>query len=279
MSTKRVRIRPLRGGDIANVKNELCNAIYEEGIKFSRIIPTGDTLVVVCLSEDEVDRLIASATTTALLNKQFQVIIPPHLKAKKTVIVRRIDKDLTEQHVNVIKEDIEHRNDWAEVEEIVKFPKMPSMLKIRFSDIKMARKATELGISLGKYHLSQDNVEMEDFVQLTPCWVCYKYTHSVKDCPEKDIKKCSECAAVGHTFKECQEKTNLKCLNCDGPHRTLAAICPIRKEMIKQIREERKNNRKQFETENKTYCAIAKLTRLRTQTRQSRHRALRNNLV
>ena len=261
MSATRVRIRPLQGGDPTAVKNDLCNAVYDQGIKFSRIIPTGDTYVVVCLNEDEVDKLMTPATTSALLNKQFQVIIPPHLKAKKTVIVKHIDRSVTEQNVDIIKQDLEHRNEWATVEEIVKFPRMPNVLKVRFSDIKMANKATEQGISLGKFHLNKNSVELEDFVQLTPCWACYKYTHSIKDCPDKNIKKCSECAAVGHTFRECNERTNFKCLNCDGTHRTLAAVCPVRKERIKEIREQRKNSRKQFETENKTYCAVAKLGR------------------
>ena len=261
MSSKRVKVRPLRGGTSATTKNDLCNTMYEQGIKFSRIIPTGDTLVVVCLNEDEVDKLIATPTTTELRSKQFEVLIPPHLKAKKTVIIKRLDRDLTEQPVDVISRDIEERNLWAKVEETIKFPRMSSMLKVRFTDIKMARKATEQGLSIGKYHMSRDNVELEDFVQLTPCWSCYKYNHNMKDCPDKNIKRCSECAAVGHTFRDCNERTNFKCLNCDGPHRTLASICPIRKEKIKEIREQRKQNKKQFETDNRTYCAVTKLSK------------------
>ena len=75
------------------------------------------------------------------------------------------------------------------------------------------------------------------------------------------MKKCSECAATGHTFRECKEKNNPKCLNCSGNHRTLAAACPIRKEKIKEIREQKRTNKKQFEAENKTYCAVTKLSR------------------
>ena len=261
MSEKRVRIRPLRGGINTDTKNELCSTIYNEGIKFSRIIPTSDTFVVVCLSEEQVDKLIAETTVNKLKEKAFEVIVPPHLKARKTVFIRRLDKDLTALPTEILKQDIEHRNVWATVEEVVNFPNMPSMLKIRFSDIRMARKAIELGLSIGEYHLNSDNIEMEDFIQLTPCWACYRYDHSIKDCKEKNIKRCSECAAVGHTFRECKEKINLKCLNCDGPHRTLAAACPIRKEKIKEIREQRKANKKQFETENKTYCAVTKLSK------------------
>ena len=261
MSGKRVRVRPLRGGDLASTKNELCSAIYQEGVKFSRIIPTGDTHVVVCLGEDDVNKMIANETINKLRQKQFEIIVPPHLKAKKTIMVKRIDRDMTALPVEVLKADLEERNEWAIIEEVIKFPTMPNMLKIRFTDIKMARKATEQGISLGEYHLSPANVEMEDFIQLTPCWNCYKYDHNVRECPDKNVKKCSECAATGHTFRECREKTNYKCLNCDGNHRTLAAVCPIRKEKIKELREQKKASKQQFETANKTYCAVTKLSR------------------
>ena len=35
----------------------------------------------------------------------------------------------------------------------------------------------------------------------------------------------------------------------------------MRKEKIKEIREQRKNNRRQFETDNRTYCAVTKLSK------------------
>lgn len=267
--SRRVRIRPLSGGTSIGRKNELCGQVYGLGVKFSRIIPTGDTFVVVCLTEEDVDKLIATSAVTTLHNNQFDVIIPPFLKAKKTVIAKRLDRDITTTFSDEeLKQDIEERNAWAKVEEVIKFTNMPNMLKVRFTDIKMARKATDNGLCIDKYHLSADQVEMEDFVQLTPCWACYKYDHSIKDCPEKQIKKCSECAATGHTFRECNNKTNLKCLNCGGQHRTLASLCPVRKQKIKEIREERNNNKKQFEMENKTYCAVTKLGKQIPQLKQ-----------
>ena len=255
-----MRIRPLQGGGTTTTaKNELCALIYDEGIKFSRMIPTRDTFTVVCLSEEEVDLLIATNTIEKLRSKQYEVIVPPHLKARKTVVIKRLDRDVTMMSEEALKQDLEMRNCWVKVEEIVKFPNMQNMLKVRFSDIKMARKAVEMGLSIHTYHLNKDQVEMEEFIQLTPCWTCYKYEHSSKDCPEKNIKKCSECASIGHTFRECTERTNYKCLNCDGPHRTLAAVCPIRKLKIKDLRNQRRESKKQFEIENRTYCAVAKL--------------------
>ena len=92
MSEKRVRIRPLRGGNSIDNKNELCSLIYDEGVKFSRIIPTGDTFIVVCLSEEHVDKLTATTTINKLKEKSFDVFVPPHLKARKTIIIKGMDR-------------------------------------------------------------------------------------------------------------------------------------------------------------------------------------------
>ena len=106
MSGRRVRIRPLQGGTTVGKKNDLSSSMYNEGIKFSRIIPTGDTYVVVCLSEEEVDKLIAYSTIEKLKNKQFEVIVPPHLKARKTVIIKQVDRDLTEMTTEEIRVNV-----------------------------------------------------------------------------------------------------------------------------------------------------------------------------
>lgn len=108
----------------------------------------------------------------------------------------------------------------------------------------------EVGFCMDRYHLSSEQVEMEDFIQLAPCWSCYKYDHNIKDCPEKATKKCSESAAIGHTFCDCNKRNKPKCLNCGDAYRTLATSYPIRRQKMKGIQKQR-NNRKQFELESK----------------------------
>lgn len=119
--------------------------------------------------------------------------------------------------------------------------------------------ATEIGLCIARHHVSQEQIEIKVFIQLTSCWTCYRYDHNQKDCPEMNTKKCYECAATGHTFRKCKKKNNPKCLNCSASHRTLAASCPVRRQRIKEIRGQRNNNKKQFEMEKKTYCAVTKL--------------------
>jgi len=90
-------------------------------------------------------------------------------------------------------------------------------------------------------------VERDIFINLVPCYRCYKYDHLVKDRKETDTyKACSECASNDHTYKDCRENTK-KCLNCNGNHRTLAAKCPTRKAIIKErTKEQRQAERKKI---------------------------------
>ena len=56
--------------------------------------------------------------------------------------------------------------------------------------------------------------ELADLFQLLQ----YKYEdHTTSDCPQKDVKVCSNCAETGHTYRECQNCQNAKartCVNC-----------------------------------------------------------------
>lgn len=126
------------------------------------------------------------------------------------------------------------------------------MIKNRFGDI-----AISSGLCIFSYHLSPSQVEQEEFYSITPCWSCYNYDHQAHDCPDKEITVCSECAGTGHSFRQCRNKDNPRCLNCMGEHRTLAASCPLRKEMVRRKRDE--NNKKKSQVQDKTYAAVTKL--------------------
>lgn len=261
MTSKRVKIRPLVGGVNKEKKNDLSGIIHEKlKIKYSRIMEAGDSFVVVCLDELNVDLLISANSIATLKRQHYEVVLPPHLRARKCVICRNLDSDLHNWSEERLHEDLENRNEWAKIEQVTKLKNIPHMIKIRFSEIAMANKACDAGLALHSTHLGTNQIEHEDFIPITPCWHCYKYDHSSTDCPLQNIKHCSECAAVGHTFRECNNRENPKCLNCEGNHRTLAAICPIRKALIKEKREEKKQSKKTFAEQNRTYCAVAKLS-------------------
>ena len=194
MTTKRVRVRSLRGGTSQQRNDELCQAVFSEGINFSKSIPaSNDTFVIVCKDDSDVDNLISEKTIMKLKKKDFDLNIPPQLRAKKTIIIKGLDKRVsTNNDEDTLLKEIESRNEWATVEQVVKFPNIPYMLKVRFTDISMAKKAIDQGIKILWFSIPSHQVEEENFIPITPCWNCYHYDHTVKDCPNKETMFCSE---------------------------------------------------------------------------------------
>ena len=78
------------------------------------------------------------------------------------------------------------------------------------------------------------------FIPVVPCYRCYSYEHQKRNCLQSDhYKICSNCAREGHTYGDCNVEI-FKCINCGQNHSTLAAKCPIRKDIIRtKIRERR----------------------------------------
>ena len=75
-------------------------------------------------------------------------------------------------------------------------------------------------------------IEKEIFNRLTPCYNCNEYDHKTQSCPKEKKIICANCGQTGHHQNICTSESS-KCINCGGTHKTLAAVCPVRKDLIK----------------------------------------------
>lgn len=108
--------------------------------------------MVVCNTGNYVNTMISAKGPDVIKKRKFETVIPPDLKAKKSVILKGRDKDLTHQTEEELKYEMETKNTWAKVEEVIKLKNTPCMLKLRFKDIVIANKAAEQDLSMGYYH-------------------------------------------------------------------------------------------------------------------------------
>ena len=122
-------------------------------------------------------------------------------------------------------------NDWAKVEDLYRLPTTSKMIKIQFTSQQMVQTALTKGIVILHQFTPHWNVE-EMFVRLKPCHNCFSYDHKIRDCPHEKKMCCTFCGEE-HKQQECKV-TVPKCINCGEAHRTLAAACKIRKELIKK---------------------------------------------
>ena len=209
-------------------------------------------------SDENVEKLLSIESKDIFKQNGFEIQNPPEYNALRTITAKYVDRQVLEYREDDIKKNIEKENEWAKVEEVIKIPNNPHILKVRFETTQMARKAIDGGILILHQSIPSKDVEKEIFINLTPCYRCYSYEHRLKDCDKDETyKACSECASKEHTYRDCQATTK-KCLSCHQDHRTLAAKCQVRKDIIKKrIKEERTKNIGQRSSQNiqqKTYA-------------------------
>ena len=76
---------------------------------------------MLCNSSDDLDTLFSPRCIPELETVGCKPILPPDLKAKRSVILRRCDDQILNQKEEDMKTEIEKQNDWVEVKEIFKY--------------------------------------------------------------------------------------------------------------------------------------------------------------
>lgn len=262
--TTNVRLKVINKNHIPT-RQQLTEVAYGKlNVPFTRIFTTGDGYKAVCRNSNEADVILSQNGVQAFSQIGLQVLMPPEIRAQRSVFIRRLDQHFGKHTAEEMKAEIEDKNQWIKIDEITKIKDYTHVVKIRFAETAITDRVLESGFLAFNMSVLPNQIEREKFVNLLTCFNCYQYQdHATKDCPNKDIKVCSECAEIGHSYKDCQEGTPKACINCkkqSNPlfktHRTLAMSCPIKKTLIKEKTEEDKM--KEEAKKNTTYAAIAK---------------------
>lgn len=229
-------------------KNDLLETLAHHDIYITKMIPLSDGFVVITSNDQELDKLFKPSTTEDLEKNHLHPLIPPELKASRSVIIPGVDNHIYGNSEDEIQTEIEDKNTWTtnQIDTIFKFPNSHT-LKITFKQTAMAKKAQNDGIRAFQMSIPHHKIKQEIFYSINTCFRCYLMEdHNTNQCPKpKDYKVCSECSEQGHMWRDCKNH-HKKCLNCQGDHRTLAAKCPKRKEIIKTKRQNTQQNAKTY---------------------------------
>lgn len=221
-------------------KHKLLEILAKNDIYATKIIAVQDGFVVITANEPEMDKIFNNKTDKDLNKEGFSPQIPLELKAKRSVLIFKTENDIFNNDEELIKEEIEQKNDWVgQILQVQKFP-AHNIMKITFDETIKANKATERGLLAFSMRLPSYDIKVDTFHSITTCYRCYRMEdHPTNNCPkEKTYKICSNCSQEGHSWKECKERYK-KCLSCGGDHGTLEMKCPVRKEIISQKRKEK----------------------------------------
>lgn len=224
------------------VRTNLLEILSKHHVYATKIIPLDDSLIVLTSDTNEAEKIFCSRCNDDLQNHRFTPILPPDLKANRTIIVTRLDDYIYNHEEEDIKEELKRQNSWIEsgIVEIFKFPKSNTM-KITYDHHEKAKKSTSQGLLMYHMRVPPHQIHQDEYVNLQTCMKCYKIEdHHTNQCPKSpDYQICSECGENGHQYRSCNRQQK-KCINCGGPHRTLAMKCPLRK---KELREKRNINK------------------------------------
>jgi len=235
----RIKIKITNGRPSPSKREALLQALFDAEIRTLRIITAHDHFLIICQDERNAEALFTTHCIDQLKEKGFEPLMPPELKAKLTLVLKQLDRELVKETPEAIKEELERNLPDTQIGNIY-IMKNRYLIKIQFTDHQTAAKIQEKGLYLFNIYISPRQIEPERFTTIVQCIHCYRYGHYKNSCPDKEkrLKLCSECGSNTHNFRDCKSQTK-KCLNCGEGHRTMANSCPIRKEAMKQTREER----------------------------------------
>lgn len=231
--------------------------LFSRDIEVNRIFEVRDGFALLVSKDNHVDNIFTSETKQLLSDHEFNPVMPPELRSRKSVIIPRVDDLIYDRNVVDIGEEIARVNDWIteeDIESVYKFPNSPT-LKVTFHQTNIAKKCTESGLKAFKISIPAHEIRLEKYIPIKCCMRCYALEdHYTSECEKsKDFKVCSECSSMNHLFYQCKETTK-KCLNCGDDHSTLAMKCQKRKDIIKAKRLQ------ETQKQNMTYSSIAQTT-------------------
>ena len=130
-------------------------------------------LFVLCNSSDDLDTLFSSGCISELEAVGCKPILPPDLKAKRSLILRRCDDQILNQSEEDIKSEIEKQNDCVKVQEIFNYNSSKN-IKVTFESQHMALQVLTKELLLFNLSHPAHNICKEIFVEILICFKCYQ---------------------------------------------------------------------------------------------------------
>ena len=152
-------------------------------IKIEKIIPINIDFLIFCSEIHDAEKIFDSEVTAGLSACTFTLLIPPEIKANRSIILRRVDRLICDSSTQVIKSEIETYNDWAKVPEVVKFPNSNTM-KLVFMKSDFVQVCLNRGINMFHMHVPASQISKEIYITVPTCYRGFAIDeHLASSCP------------------------------------------------------------------------------------------------
>ena len=202
----KVKIKAANANDERR-KHKLLEILSKNKI-FARKIHTVNDGFIAITEEREQDKIFNNKTDDEMKKEGFYPQIPLELKAKRSVLVFRVDSHTFDKEEEAIKTEIEKENEWVgRITQLNKFPNI-NIIKITFDETNKATRATEHGLLAFSMRLSHHDIKIDTYYNIITCYKCYTMEeHTTNKCKKSNSYKiCSNCSLEGHIWKECREE-------------------------------------------------------------------------
>ena len=116
----RVRIKDNRPNGPER-RNTLWKCIHESNIIIYKVEKANDAFIIIA-SDETVEELTTAPKKQIFSKEGYEVLNPPELTAKKTVVITSVDEYITGHTKEAIQSEIARSNTWAQVEEVIILP-------------------------------------------------------------------------------------------------------------------------------------------------------------
>ena len=166
------------------------NEIYRIlGISYDQIFNT-NSLIKIIYEDRHKNYLMSEEAAEKLKKNDYEIIHSAKERASRSLYCRQLDLSLTSMNAEELQKELESKNNWLQVEEVVKIRNLTHVIKIICRNENMAKRAEENGLYCGHVRISPSKISIEEYVDLLVCFHCYQYeSHPTYACPKKDLPK------------------------------------------------------------------------------------------
>ena len=210
-------------------------------ILLTHISETSSGFTIKSDSSKDVDTLLNNSAT--LLTKNLKLIPPPKLLTRRTLLVRQLDKEVTDMSNEVFVDRFNNHSrnteNNLEILEKINLPDKDHVMKIICSNNTSAEHIIKHGFHFEYGKIASHQIHRQEHIDITVCYKCYSMDqHLTIHCPNQQV--CSNCTDH-HKHTRCPNSDHKFCVNCKREnrqynHHTLALSCPYRKKIIQEKR-------------------------------------------
>lgn len=240
MANSAVRVKIKSSAYTAEKLNEFLKLCSNHELKVTKIYAANNAYNVTFPTLSDADGLFRYDTLQSLTKSNFDPIMPPQIKANLSVLIKKCDPIIFENTCDDIRSEIEERNKWSKVREVIKIGNS-KILKIVFETSSICKRCLCDGLFMFSLFVPSIAIVKDEYCELLTCFRCYAVDkHQTSDCPmDPTTVICSNCASTDHKWTQCRSISR-KCVNCDGDHHSMSSACLIRKDLLQKKRKAQK---------------------------------------